>query len=82
MSTRSSLKYEHNPETGDGFNLYTDWLDECAGADVVHLVLTGVPFEAACDGAGMRVELTLPRAVAERLGLVAPRTEPADERSQ
>jgi hypothetical protein len=68
VSTRSSIKHEHDEETGRGFHLYTDWLDKCVGAEVVHLRLDGVAFEASSNGT---VTVTLRRDMAERLGLLA-----------
>ena len=72
MSTRSAIKYDRDDTTGTGFHLFLDWLDECAGADVVHLRLDGVSFEASCSGGIPTVEVTLPREMAEKLGLLAP----------
>ena len=70
MSTRSTLKHDHDTTTGVGFHLFTDWLDECAGLEVVSVRLEGGPFKAACTSAGMSIELTLPRTLAEKLGLL------------
>jgi hypothetical protein len=75
MSTRTTIKSEHD-ETGLGFHIFTDWLDECVGVDVVHLCLEGVQFQASCTGGRLSVELTLPRAMAEKLGLLRPRPKP------
>jgi hypothetical protein len=72
MSTKSTIKGEHEAATGLGFHLYSDWLDECSGVDVVHLRLDGVPFKAACDAGGRSVTVTIPRDMAEKLGLVVP----------
>jgi hypothetical protein len=72
MSTKSTFKHEHDPATGRGFSLYTDWLDDCIGDDVVHLRLEGVSFEATADASGPAVTVSLPRDMAERLGLIQP----------
>jgi len=77
MSTRTTLKYEQNDQTGVGFHLSTDWLDECGGEDAVRLRLDGVAFEAACTNGRTSIEVTLPRAMAEKLGLV-----PADDQDK
>ena len=60
MSTKCSVKYEHDTETGLGFHLYTDWLDRCAGSDVVSLQLDGVEFEATAYNGGTSVTVTIP----------------------
>jgi len=73
LSTKITLAHDHDPISGVGFSLYEDWLDECAGSDVVNLRLSGVAFEAAADGNGATVTVTIPRAIAERLGLLKPK---------
>jgi len=63
MSTKSTIK------SGDGFHVWYDFLDECVGADVVHMRLDDVEFEASSPGT---VEVALPRALAEAIGIVSP----------
>jgi hypothetical protein len=78
MSTRNTLKSDRDDHTGVGFNLFTDWLDECRGEDVVGLRLDGVPFEAHCRDGRLSIELTLPRKMAEKLGLLSEPREQLD----
>lgn len=75
MSTRASLKYEIDDETGVGFHLYEDVMDSF-GDDAdpkppVYLELMGVNFKAAyaIHHSGS-VFVTIPREWAEKLGLV------------
>lgn len=75
MSTRASIKYEHDPATGQGFHLYREAFDE-AGA-FVYLELDGFPFEAVSSielsaSGPTRLAVRLPEAVAQRLGLLPP----------
>lgn len=70
MGTRSTIKHEHDEATGVGVQVFTDWLDECAGFDVVGLRLNGMPFTAVASEGGLSVEVKMPREMAERLGLM------------
>ena len=72
MSTKTTIKHETSEATGTGFHLYTDWLDHCVGADVVHLRLDNMPVEVSAFAGTTSVTVTIPRDVAERLGLVQP----------
>lgn len=65
MSTRSSIKYQM--DDAGGFHLFTDFLDDCADAKVIHLELRGVQFEADSSGT---VHVVLPQVWADKLGLV------------
>ena len=80
MSTRSTIKHEYDAATGVGFHLYTDWIDECAGLDVVHLRLDGMAFQAQADIGLKSVTVTIPRADAVRLGLVEATVEGQGEK--
>lgn len=72
MSTRSTLKYQWDEETQTGFNLFTDYVDDClhGGTTHVYLELSGVDFQARSGG---WVEVGIPREWAEKLGLLAGR---------
>jgi hypothetical protein len=67
VSTKSTIRH------GEGFHLYSDFLDECGGHDVVHLELTDLPFEVASPG---WISLALPVPLAVVLGLIPPREKP------
>lgn len=72
MSTKSTLKYEHDEATGQQIHLYEDVFDD----DHVYLNLEGFPFEAASSMDlsgkwGPRLTFKLPRAWARKLGLIA-----------
>lgn len=70
MSTRSTIKHQM-AEDGTGFHLFTDFLDDCVGREVVHLDLSGVQFDADSNGF---VHVVLPKPWAEKLGLLQPST--------
>ncbi|MBB5372706.1 hypothetical protein [Acidocella aromatica] len=70
MSTKTPLKRGTDPNSGGSFELYDDWLDECAGADVVHLRLDGVSFQALAEPGRLGVTLNIPRPLAVQLGLI------------
>lgn len=67
MSTKCSViwHYPNNNETGDGFHLFTDVLDD--DPKPFYLRLDGVEFEASNHS----VTVCIPREWAEKLGLVA-----------
>ena len=72
MSTRGSIKFEHDQATGQGFHLY----EELFESGHVYLEITGVPFEVASSvdlsGTGPnQVVIRLPEAWARKLGLLA-----------
>ena len=72
MSTRASLKYEHDETTGETVHLYEDVFDD----DHVYLEVIGFPFEASSSivlsGQGLgRVVIRLPPEWAKKLGLLA-----------
>lgn len=69
MSTKSTIKHRWNEDEQTGYNLYSDFIDDCIGAEAVTLELTGVEFEANSDG---RVSVTLPIEWAKELGLIDP----------
>lgn len=74
MSTKVTLKYQHDDETGIGFHLYEDAFDTFGDENgPVHLELSGVQFESSASHLprGGRIDVTIPRAWAESLGLVA-----------
>lgn len=75
MSTKSTIKYHDEPD-GGGFHLYRDWLDECAGHDVVILDLKGVSFEVSSPDT---VLVAIPAEWARKLGLVPGETPCAEE---
>jgi hypothetical protein len=75
MSTRSTIRYMTDQKTGDGFHLYTDFMDTVTGDDVVNLELTGVSFSASGSSSGGVVTVAVPRPWAAYLGLVS---EPAN----
>jgi hypothetical protein len=86
MSTKTPLKRGTDPNSGCSFELYDDWLDECAGADVVHLRLDGVPFQTLAAPGRLGVTLNIPRPLAIQLGLITatgelPTTESPEETS-
>lgn len=72
MSTRCSLKYEHDEATGETVHLYEDVFYD----DHVYLEVRGFPFEASSSielsgrGTG-RVAIRLPHEWAKKLGLLA-----------
>lgn len=70
MSTKKTIKFHVDAKTGAGFHLYEDFLDDEENCPI-HLELNGVQFEAGTgfDGGG-GVEVTIPRAWAEKLGLL------------
>jgi hypothetical protein len=73
MSTKSSLKFEHNEATGQMAHLYREVFDE--GQEYVYLELQGFPFESSSSvdlsGKGItRVAVRLPDALARKLGLL------------
>lgn len=70
MSTKSTIRHQHPDGSGVSFHLYSDWIDECSGHDVVHLALDGIPFNVSAGGNSLFVELTLPRRLAVILGLL------------
>lgn len=70
MSTKAPLKSGTDPKSGCSFELYDDWLDECAGADVVHLRLNGVPFQTSAEPSRLAMTLKIPRSLAVQLGLL------------
>ena len=73
MSTKGSLKFEHDEATGQQVHLYREAFDD----DHVYLELTGFPFEASSSveltgqGPG-RVSVRLPEEWAKKLGLLNP----------
>ena len=72
MSTKKSIKWEHDQATGQRFHLY----EEVFVPDQVYLEVIGVPFEVASSvelsGSGPnRVVIRLPEAWARKLGLLA-----------
>jgi hypothetical protein len=74
MSTRSTLKYEHDEATGQQAHLYQDIFDE----DAVCLELAGFPFEVASSvelsGNGpARITVRIPHTWARKLGLLEPK---------
>lgn len=72
MSTKQTIKYAIDDDTGEGFHLYRDMLEiDDNGNGPVHLYLECVPFEAGAGG----VDVTIPQDWAVALGLVAA-TEP------
>lgn len=70
MGTISEIYAGNDPETGDQFRVYTDWLDDCVGSDVVHLEVIGSEFETSVIDKRPRTKLTLPRVLAEKMGLL------------
>ena len=71
MSTRCSLKYETDENTGETVHLYEEVFDD----DHVYLELKGFPFEVSssielsAQGPG-RVAVRLPIELARRVGLL------------
>lgn len=79
MSTRASIKYDVDEETGCGFHLYEDMADSLREDDnrepppPIYLELMGVNFEVAyAIHHGGSVMVAIPRDWAEKLGLVKP----------
>lgn len=78
MSTKSTIRYETDTESQQGFHLY----DEVFDGENVYLDLQGFQFECSTSvelsGSGVPgLTAKLPRAWAEKLGLIAlPRNEP------
>jgi len=73
MSTKSSLKYEDDQTTGQGFHLYEEWFDE----GNIYLELTGFQFEASSsaelsDNGVPHLVVKLPVAWSQKLGIVSP----------
>ena len=71
MSTRSSLKLEHDEASGQQVHLYQEAFDD----EHVYLELTGFPFHAAnsielSDQGPGRVAVRLPNGWATKLGLL------------
>lgn len=75
MNTRTPLKEQHDATSGIGFQVHEDWLDECAGNDVVRLTLSGMAFTASA-GNTQRVEVAIPRATAIALGILPASPDP------
>lgn len=75
MGTRNTIRREYDEETGQGYHLFTDWLDQRSGKEVVHLRLQGVAFEAFCDAGGAWVTITMGRDLATRIGVLATPSE-------
>jgi hypothetical protein len=76
VSTKTTLKYECDPATGEQFHLYRDWPDE----DCVILELEGFAFESAAwvTSTGVnktRIEIRITDRWARKLGLIG--DEPA-----
>ena len=70
MSTRSSIKYELDDTTGNGFHLFGDVLDDEVDAPV-YLELTGIYAATLSYEDGHAVVLvTIPRDWARKLGLL------------
>jgi len=74
MSTKGTLRLEHDPDTGQLFHLYNEGFDE----EHVYLELEGFAFEAASragllDNASSRIVLKLPQEWAIKLGLMEPK---------
>ena len=75
MSTKQTIKYQRDDETGAGYHLYQDMLElDDNGNGPVHLELNSIAFEAGSGwlSGGGGVDVTIPRAWAEALGLVMP----------
>jgi len=78
MSTKSTIRYETDTESQQGFHLYDEVFDE----ENVYLELQGFQFECSTSvelsGNGVpALTVKLPRAWAEKLGLITPpRNEP------
>ena len=68
MSTKTTIKYEHDADSRSGYHLYTEWYDELEENEVVHLELNGVAFDANSGGT---VSVAIPIAWAKKLGLIA-----------
>lgn len=73
MSTRCTIKDDHDEATGQRFHLYEDLDDE---RDCVMLDLEGVTFESSISFAPsgrpeMRVLMRIPKRMARSLGLIA-----------
>jgi len=73
MSTRCTIKSDHDEATGQGFHLYDDLADE---RDCVMLNLEGFTFETSVSFAPsgrpeMRVVVRIPKRFARSLGLIA-----------
>ena len=71
MSTKGTLKYEHDDRTGEAFHLYEEVFDD----ENVYLELEGFQFEATSstgfpDGGRPRVVLRVSNRSAEKLGLI------------
>jgi len=77
MSTKSTIRYETNKGSQQGYHLYDEVFDE----ENVYLELQGFQFEcstsAELSGSGVPgLTVKLPRVWAEKLGLIAlPRNE-------
>jgi hypothetical protein len=76
MSTRSTIKYEDDPDSRQRFHLYEEAFDE--EREHVYLELEGFAFEAAShagllDNGVNRVVLKLPQAWARKMGLLEPK---------
>ena len=78
MSTKSTIRYETDEGSQQGFHLYDEVFDE----ENVYLELQGFQFECSTSvelsGNGVPgLTVKLPRAWAEKLGLITlPRSEP------
>ena len=73
MSTRQTIKYQSDSETGIGYHLYVDLMEvDDRGNGPVHLELNGVCFEAGAGHipGGGEVDVTIPMEWAEALGLL------------
>jgi hypothetical protein len=79
MSTKSTIRYEDDKASQQGFHLYDDIFDE----DNVYLELLGFQFESSTSvglsGGGVpSLTVKLPRAWAQKLGLITlPGNEPS-----
>lgn len=76
MSTKCTIQYLWNEESGSGYHLFTDCFDFFVEDDddnqPVYLELNGVEFTASSPG---RVEVKIPRDWAIKLGLVPAKTK-------
>ena len=70
MSTKSSIKWREQTDTAPGFHLYDDALDD-GNPPPVYLRIDGVEADLSTTAGGATVTLTLPREVAQALGLLS-----------
>lgn len=78
MSTKTPISDAEFVNSKSSYEIYTDWIDECAGLDVVNVKFEGVSFEASSHYGKPYITLALPREMAESLNLIEAKTDRTD----